>query len=113
MIRNILFAFFGLMLISMLILCFYAGSKQNMLSYFGEEFSNPWFVATLMDCYWGLFIFYGWLVYQEKSWLSRIPWLVAICSLGMIAVSCYGLMRTYRLEKDACFEDFLIRERMD
>ena len=38
MIRNILFAFFGLMLISMLILCFYAGSKQNMLSYFGENF---------------------------------------------------------------------------
>tara|TARA_Y100000994_G_scaffold37122_1_gene27959 strand:- start:722 stop:1063 length:342 start_codon:yes stop_codon:yes gene_type:complete len=110
MTRSLLFVFFGVMLISMLAVCIYAGNQQNMFNYFREHGSDPWFVATLLDCYWGFFIFYCWLVYQEKSWLSRIPWLLAICSLGMIAVSSYGLMRTYRLKKDACFEDFLLRE---
>ena len=112
MTRNLLFAFFGLMLISMLAVCFYAGSQQNMFGYFNEHGSHPWYVATLLDCYWGFFVFYGWLVYQEKTWWSRVPWLIAICCLGMIAVSSYGLLRTYRLNNDSDFEDFLLKERL-
>ena len=112
MTRSLLFVFFGVMLISMLAACIYAGNQQNMFNYFREHGSDPWFVATLLDCYWGFFIFYCWLVYQEKTWWSRVPWLIAICCLGMIAVSSYGLLRTYRLNKDSDFEDFLLKGRL-
>ena len=110
MTRKLLFAFFGLMLVSMLLVCVRAGTQQNMFEYFNEHGSHPWYVATLLDCYWGFFIFYGWLVYQEKSWLVRIPWLVAICCLGNIAVATYGLLHVFRLPTKASFEDFLLKK---
>ena len=105
-----LLLFFSLMLISMLGVCLLAGSSKNMFIYFNEQRSSPWFIATLLDCYWGFFIFYGWLLYQEKSWVKRIPWLAAICFLGNIAVAIYGLIRAARLSADATFEDFLIKK---
>ena len=108
MIKNVLLAFFSLMLLSMLAICFWAGSQQNMVEYVSKELSDPWFMATLLDCYWGLFIFSGWLVYQEKSWVTRVPWLVAIFCLGNIAVAIYGLLRVTRLPSDATFQDFLL-----
>ena len=78
------------MLISMLILCFYAGSKQNMLSYFGEEFSNPWFVATLMDCYWVyLFSMAGWSIRKELVKQNSM----AGCNM-FIGDDCRFLLRT-------------------
>ena len=105
-----LLLFFSLMLISMLGVCLWAGSDKNMLIYFNEQRSSPWFIATLMDCYWGFLIFYGWLLYQEKSWAKRIPWLATICCLGNIAVAIYGLIRAARLPADASFEDFLMEK---
>lgn len=108
MTRKLLFVFFSIMLASMIIICFYAGSKQNMFEYFNEHISDPWFFATILDCYWGFLIFYGWLIYQEKSWMIRIPSLIAIFSLGNIAVALYGLFRTIRLPANASFEDFLL-----
>jgi len=97
------------MLVSMLLICFYAGSQQSMFDYFNQHGSNPWFLATILDCYWGFLIFYGWLIYQEKSWLIRIPSFLAICSMGNIAVAVYGLVRTIRLPANASFEDFLLK----
>ena len=100
------------MLASMIIICLYAGSEQNMFEYFNEHISDPWFLATILDCYWGFLIFYGWLIYQEESWLIRIPSLIAICSLGNIAIALYGLYRTIRLPKNTSFEDFLLKRNI-
>ncbi len=109
MTRNLLLVFFTLMLVSMLLICIYAGSQQNMFTYFKEQGNSPWFLATLLDCDWGFFIFYGWLMYKEKSWFIRIPSFLAICSLGNIAIASYGLFQAFRLPNNASFEDFLLK----
>ena len=62
----------------MTVACFWAGNYQNMFDYLRVHGSHPWYVATLLDCYWGFLIFYLWLVYKENSWLVRIPWLVPL-----------------------------------
>ena len=109
--KKLLLTFFATVLISMLLTCFWAGSHQNMFDYFNEQGSNPWFVATLMDCYWGFFIFYLWLVYKENSWLIRIPWLIAIVCLGNIAIATSAIVKVVRLPSDASVEDFLLKQK--
>ena len=67
-----------------------------MLSYFGENF-QIWFVATLMVVI-GVYLFSmtGWSI-RKRAGCRIHGWLQYF--IGMIAVSCYGLMRTYRRKR--------------
>ncbi|PTU31251.1 DUF1475 family protein [Stenotrophobium rhamnosiphilum] len=81
---------------------------DNLLAQPGEG-NNPWFVATLLDAYFGFLWFWAWVAYKERSWLSRVIWLVLILGLGNMAMGAYILIQLYRLPADAKIEDLLLR----
>jgi hypothetical protein len=70
---------------------------------------QPWFLATLFDCYFGFLTFYLWVAYRETTWLARTLWLIAILALGNIAMSAYMLLSLWRLPADASIGRLLLR----
>lgn len=72
---------------------------------------HPWFIATLLDCYFGFLTFYAWLFYKEPSGLARIGWLLAILLLGNIAMSSYMLITLFRLPHNAGIAQVLLRQK--
>jgi len=71
--------------------------------------NNPWFIATLLDAYFGFLWFWAWVAYKERSWASRITWLVLILALGNMAMAIYMLVQLLRLPAGARVEDLLLR----
>ena len=105
-----LLAFFVAVSTSLLIALFWAGSQQGLLDYLSNHGRNPWYIVTILDCYWGFLIFYLWVIYKEDSWFTRIPWLIGILCLGNIAVAAYAMIKIFKLPHDASFEDFLLKQ---
>ncbi len=75
--------------------------------------THPWFIATLLDCYFGFLTFYAWVACKETSWLARILWLIAILLLGNIAMSIYMLITLFRLPPTAGIQDVLLRRETE
>ena len=63
--------------------------------------SNPWFIATLFDAYFGFLWFWIWVAWREGGWLPRLAWLVAILLLGNMAMAAYVLLALRRLPPGA------------
>ena len=72
---------------------------------------DPWFIATLMDAYFGFLTFYLWVAYKETSWLARGGWLVVILLLGNFAMSGYLLWQLSKIN-DFSWEALLLRRQM-
>ena len=70
---------------------------------------HPWFIATMCDTYFGFLTFYCWLAYKETSAFARIIWLLAILTLGNIAMASYMLIQLFRLPANAKIEALLLR----
>jgi hypothetical protein len=73
---------------------------------------DPWFIATLLDAYFGFLTFYGWVYYKERNATARVGWLLAILLGGNAAMSSYLLLQLKRLPDDAGFEDLLLRKNI-
>jgi len=71
---------------------------------------DPWTVATFYDTYFAFLTIWIWMAYKEKTWPSRILWLVLVLTLGNIATSLYILIQLYRLPKNAPIQDLLLRQ---
>ena len=71
---------------------------------------DPWFVATLMDAYFGFLTFFVWVAYKEPSLAKRAVWFVAIMLLGNFATSGYVLWQLSKL-KDFSWEALLLRQQ--
>jgi hypothetical protein len=97
---------FSLILILMLSLTTWSSFDQNVWDGFRYVFQNRWAVATLGDAYCGFITFLAWLVYREKSNVSRVLWVVAVLIFGNIAMSLYVLNR---LRTAKSVEDLLVR----
>lgn len=74
-----------------------------------EAGSNPWFVATLADAYFGFLWFWLWIAYKETSWIARGAWLLLVLGLGNMAMAAYMLIQLARLPANARAEDLLLR----
>jgi hypothetical protein len=81
-------------LVSMFAVTGWASSLCPLFSVPREVATHPWFIATLFDAYWGFLTFYLWIFFQQTSWISRSGWLIAILTLGNIAMALY-LMVTF------------------
>lgn len=73
--------------------------------------SNPWFVATLFDAYFGFLWFWLWIAYKETSWFVRGLWLLLVLALGNMAMAAYMLIQLAKLPANARVEDLLLRQK--
>ena len=81
---------------------------QDLLARPGEG-TNPWFVATLFDAYFGFLWFWAWIAYKETSNTARALWLVLVLGLGNIAMAAYMLLQLRALPANATAQDLLLR----
>jgi hypothetical protein len=99
---------FSCILIFMLSITSWAMLKENIFTGGGKLLDQPWGLATLGDAYCGFLTFFAWVVYKERSWLSRITWFVSIMLLGNIAMSFYVLLQIGK-SKGVTFESVFLR----
>jgi hypothetical protein len=71
--------------------------------------TNPWFIATLFDAYFGFLWFWAWIAYKETSSAARLAWLVLVLGLGNLAMAAYMLLQLRRLPAGATAEQLLLR----
>ena len=100
---------FLVVLASMLWVTSWASLRCPLFAVPREVSAHPWFIATMFDAYWGFTTFFMWVCYQQRSWLSRIVWFVAIMLLGNIAMSSYCLAALFRAPRDGQLAELLTR----
>jgi hypothetical protein len=100
---------FAIILVAILAVSGWASSEIALWKTPREVLAHPWFIATLFDAYFAFLTFWLWLAYKERSWLSRLAWLVGILVLGNIAMATYVLIQLFRLRPDAKLEELLLR----
>jgi len=73
--------------------------------------THPWFIATLFDTYFAFLTFYCWVAYKETAMWARAAWLLAILTLGNIAMASYLLAQLFRVPASAPLESVLLRRK--
>jgi hypothetical protein len=73
--------------------------------------THPWFIATLFDTYFAFLTFFCWVAYKETKMWARAVWLLAILTLGNIAMASYILIQLFRAPSNASLESVLLRRR--
>lgn len=109
MFRNFLIGLFALVLMAMLAITTYASLDRSILNVGSQLTSDPWFLATLADAYFGFLTFYVWVAYKEAGLVKRFVWFVLIMTLGNIAMASYLLWQLWRLDPRATPTDLLLR----
>ncbi len=109
MVRYLLMALFTIVLLSMLAITTYATLDRSILDVGSQLTSDPWFLATLADAYFGFLTFYVWVAYMENGLPKRLLWFVLIMLLGNIAMASYMLWHLYRLDRNVGAVDILNR----
>ena len=102
--------FFLTVLVSMLCVTSWASSQCPLWAIPGTVGGHPWFIATLFDTYWAFLTFYCWVAYKERSWISRVGWLLGILLLGNITMAVYMLILLFRAPRSSRMEDILLRK---
>ena len=100
---------FLVVLASMLWVTSWASLQCPLFAVPRDVFAHPWFIATMFDAYWGFTTFFVWVCFQQRSWLARAAWFVAIMLLGNIAMSSYCLAALFRTPRDGKLADVLTR----
>lgn len=101
--------FFSIVLVSMLCVTSWASRQCALWEIPSSVGGHPWFIATLFDTYWAFLTFYCWVAYKERSWISRIGWLLGILLLGNIAMALYMLILLFRAPTSSRMENILLR----
>ena len=94
----------------MLGVTFQANLERSLFQAGRGLWPDPWFLATLLDAYFGFIIFYVWVAYKEKTYASRILWFVLIMGLGNMAVALYVLLQLSKLRPGDPWEKLLLRD---
>jgi hypothetical protein len=93
-------------LATMLDLTIWSSLDKSIWEGFHYLFQDRWAIATLGDAYCGFITFLAWLVYREKSNVSRVLWVLFVLIFGNIAMSIYVLNR---LRTAKSVEELLLR----
>ncbi len=54
--------------------------------------SMPWGIVSLVDLYVGFTLFSAWVIYREKSLSVAVLWVLAVMTLGALAISLYAFI---------------------
>lgn len=93
--RILFAAIFG----SMLWVTSWASLDTPLFGIPNEVLSHPWFIASLVDAYWGFVTFFVWAAWKERATAARVLWFVAVMLLGNLAMSVYFLRELFSVEK--------------
>lgn len=93
----------------MLAITTYASMDRSVLNVGSQLTSDPWFLATLADAYFGFLTFYVWVAYKEVGLVKKLVWFVLIMTLGNIAMASYLLWQLWRLDPCATPTNLLLR----
>ena len=63
----------------------FAGEGRQLLS-------MPWGTVSLVDLYVGFFVFAAWILHREGITLPSVLWIVAVMTLGSLAICVYVLV---------------------
>jgi hypothetical protein len=94
---------------SMLCVTSWASRQQSLYAIPHEVASNPWFIATLFDAYWGFVTFFAWQAWKEQGAAARVLWFVAVVLLGNIAMSLYVLTELFHVRDSARLAEVFTR----
>lgn len=81
---------------------------QDVMQRPGEG-NTPWLVATLFDAYFAFLWFWLWIAYKERSWISRLIWLLLVLLTGNMAMAAYMLIQLFKLPPNPTAADLLLR----
>jgi len=109
--NSLLRLLFAVVLASMLGVTSWASLNCPLFAVPRDVFSHPWFIATLVDAYWGFITFFVWVCYKQTAWLARGLWLVAILLLGNIAMASYCLAELTRKDAKQGMRELLVARR--
>lgn len=100
MIKGMLYALFGSILVGMLAVTGWASQRQPILDAWSALWPDLWFRATLADAYFGFLVVFVWIGWRERTLLTRLVWFVLLMTLGNIAIAVYFLIALFQLEGD-------------
>jgi hypothetical protein len=100
---------FTVMLLAMIALTVVATLDRGVFQAGGELWPDPWFRATLADAYFAFLTVWAWVAYRERSWGTRLLWLVAFLALGSMAIAAYVLIRLARAGPEPSGRAVLLR----
>ena len=109
MIRYFLIGLFAFVLLSMLAITTYATLDRSIFQVGSQLTSDPWFLATLADAYFGFLTFFVWVAYKEPGVFRKLTWFVLIMSLGNIAMASYMLWQLWHSRRFSSPVDILLR----
>jgi hypothetical protein len=109
MIRYFLMGLFAVVLLSMLAITTYATLDRSIFQVGSQLTSDPWFLATLADAYFGFLTFFIWVAYKEPGVFRKLAWFVLIMSLGNIAMASYMLWQLWRADRFSSPVNILLR----
>jgi len=87
--KNFFIGFFAVILLSMMAMTFWASMERSVFQAGRGLWPDPWFLATVLEAYFGFLIFYIWMAYKEKTALPRVLWFILIMALGNMAAAFY------------------------
>ena len=108
--KALLVVLFLTILVGMLAVTIRASMNRSIFEVGSELTSDVWFQATLVDAYFGFLTFYAWVAYKEPSNIYRALWLLAILTLGNIAMSIYMLLQLWNWNEMEGVESLLLRK---
>lgn len=79
--------------------------KSNL---FEVSIDEPWFTTTLIDFYLNIIILSAWVIYKEKTVLSRVLWILGFVLTGAVATSLYVVVQLYQLKPGQPFRYVLV-----
>ncbi|MCC5809160.1 MAG: DUF1475 family protein [Ectothiorhodospiraceae bacterium] len=102
------FLFALVLIIGMIV---YASLDRGVLAALRDLSGDAWIQTTLVDIYISFLTIWLWIAYKERSWVSRLLWLVLVLTLGSVAITTYVLIQLFRVESHARLRDVLLPDR--
>ena len=103
--RTLLTILFGGMSAYMAYLVYSTAQQSNLMTLKIEE---PWFKTTLIDFYLNTVVLCAWVIYKERTWISRALWIIGFLCTGAVAVCLYVVVQISRVKPEEPFEYVLI-----
>ncbi len=101
---------FSVIFVGMTIIVIDTSLKSNLFTEWNNLAQIPWMTATLWDFYANVFVIFCWVAYKETNWISKIVWLILLCTLGSIASAMYILIALFRLKETDSVRELIIKQ---